>query len=1249
MPTTTFTVTTEDELNAAIRSIDVGGSNAAANTAYTIHVTATISLLDDLLAFNLPSGASVTVQGTNGSGSAEAQTIDGNHDQRGFFVYAGTVTLQNLDIANAQALGGAGVGLGGGGAGLGGGLFVASGGDVTLSNVGFSGDSATGGAGGGSGSTGGGGGLGGNGGASGGGGGIGLGANAPHGGGIIPGAAGSGGAGGPGVGGGIGGNGFSGGFGGGGPGGAHGGNGGFGGGGGGIGTSAGGPPQGGFGGGGGGSRIPAHGVAGFGGGTGAGQPISGGSAGGGGGLGAGGDVFVQMGGSLLIEGSSLLGAGQVAGGQGGGGAGGGAAYGDGLFIQGYETVSFAPQAGQTLTIGGAIIDMSSSGDASQLPGVGSLDIAGAGTIAFNAPVKLAGSMLIQGQPTVVAASTMSFGNRIIFDADASATLRIENSALVNGRFPSTLLGLQANDAIDLPGLHFDAATASVSLTVGQLSVSSEGMTVILPVAGILPGTPFLLSSDGTGGSLVHRFNNGSGFQVSTEDQLNQAIRALDVGGTAAGSGLPIHLNANIALSSELLAINLPSGQSLAIDSTNGTGGAAHFTIDGGGTQRGLLVYSGGVTLENLTIENAVARGGSGGDGTDGGGGGGAGLGGGLFVASGGAVTLDDVDFSGNAAIGGHGGSAALVTPSGAGAGGGMGGNGGEGVNSTAPNAGGGGIGTGAHGANVNATPGSGIVPGVSNSGGGGGVNPTTGGGGGGIGGGIGYTLGGRDSQGRVHGGDGGFGGGGGSSEQTAGAGGFGGGGGGGTDGLGFGNGHGGFGGGGGGGTAEGGVAGGFGGGHGAGPGSFFLAGGGGGGLGAGGDIFVQQGGSLVIEGGTLSPGTVTAGEAGSHGDGATNGQAYGSNIFIQGNQSIVYAPPAGVDLSVSGVADMTGSNDPSGQKGAGSVIVDGPGRVFFGANNTFSGGVTIEQGTLSLALTGASVGSGTISFATGAHGILALMASTNGLANVITGFAAGDKIDFINIGHSSGSSATINNGVLTYSGTAGSGSVTLSGIANGTQFNTSSDGSGGGSYVMLADGAAAPCFVRGTRIRTPRGEVAVEALAIGECVVTASGEARAIAWIGWRMVDCTRHPEPRKVWPVRIAAGAFGRGAPRRDLFLSPDHAVFVDDVLIPVKYLVNGGSIAQVRRKSVTYYHVELPRHDVLLAEGLPAESYLDTGDRANFANGGAVMRLHPDFASRVWEAEGCAPLVVSGPVVAGVRRRLSKGMTLIGYTKAL
>ena len=87
---------------------------------------------------------------------------------------------------------------------------------------------------------------------------------------------------------------------------------------------------------------------------------------------------------------------------------------------------------------------------------------------------------------------------------------------------------------------------------------------------------------------------------------------------------------------------------------------------------------------------------------------------------------------------------------------------------------------------------------------------------------------------------------------------------------------------------------------------------------------------------------------------------------------------------------------------------------------------------------------------------------------------------------------------------------------------------------------------------------------------------------------------------MRVKVGAFGTGRPRRDLVLSPDHAVhgsaLADGpaVLVPVRYLVNGATIVQEAADAISYFHVELDRHDVLLAEGLPTESYLDTANRS-------------------------------------------------------
>jgi hypothetical protein len=223
-------------------------------------------------------------------------------------------------------------------------------------------------------------------------------------------------------------------------------------------------------------------------------------------------------------------------------------------------------------------------------------------------------------------------------------------------------------------------------------------------------------------------------------------------------------------------------------------------------------------------------------------------------------------------------------------------------------------------------------------------------------------------------------------------------------------------------------------------------------------------------------------------------------------------------------------------------------------------------------------------------------------------------------------------GTLISSGTF---SVGADGTADGLLFTAGT----GGDLLMTPTTASVACFAKGTRIQTDHGPVPVEMLQDGDRIRTALDDSYLpVTWIGHRVIDCTRHPRPKQVWPVRIAAGAFGRGQPVRDLWLSPDHAVYVNGVLIPVKYLVNGANITQVPRAEMAYYHIELTRHDVVLAEKLPTESYLPGADRSVFTNSGGAVALHPDMSSLVWEAEGCAPLVVTGPELCAVQEMLGR-----------
>ena len=219
--------------------------------------------------------------------------------------------------------------------------------------------------------------------------------------------------------------------------------------------------------------------------------------------------------------------------------------------------------------------------------------------------------------------------------------------------------------------------------------------------------------------------------------------------------------------------------------------------------------------------------------------------------------------------------------------------------------------------------------------------------------------------------------------------------------------------------------------------------------------------------------------------------------------------------------------------------------------------------------------------------------------------------------------------------------LTLSGSYAGEAFRVTADGTGG-TLVTLA------CYAAGTRIATPGGEVAIEALREGDLVRTLEGEARAITWLGHRRVNCAAHPKPEDVWPIRIRAHAFAPGRPHRDVLVSPEHAVFVDGFLMPASALVNGASIVQERVESIIWWHLELATHDVLLAEGLPAESYLDTGNRDSFENAGKTVALHPRFGRQGHTALAYAPFADTGWPVRHARAALQARLPELGFAAA-
>jgi parallel beta-helix repeat protein len=156
------------------------------------------------------------------------------------------------------------------------------------------------------------------------------------------------------------------------------------------------------------------------------------------------------------------------------------------------------------------------------------------------------------------------------------------------------------------------------------------------------------------------------------------------------------------------------------------------------------------------------------------------------------------------------------------------------------------------------------------------------------------------------------------------------------------------------------------------------------------------------------------------------------------------------------------------------------------------------------------------------------------------------------------------------------------------------------------------CYMRGTLIATPAGDVPIEELSIADPVLTLSGDAKPIKWIGRRTVS-TLFADPLHVLPIRIKANALGNNVPSRDLLLSPDHALFIDGVLVHAGALVNASSI--VRETDVparfTYYHVELDDHALIVAENTPAESFIDNVDYVLFDNWQEYVTLYPQGRS--------------------------------------
>lgn len=404
-------------------------------------------------------------------------------------------------------------------------------------------------------------------------------------------------------------------------------------------------------------------------------------------------------------------------------------------------------------------------------------------------------------------------------------------------------------------------------------------------------------------------------------------------------------------------------------------------------------------------------------------------------------------------------------------------------------------------------------------------------------------------------------------------------------------------------------------------------------------VVVALGGTPVGGSMTLLPGASIGGtlEGNSVADlffaGAPSGTLANFTSVVSGFRTIQIDAGSTWDLAGNGALTGTGTFVDDG-----TVIVSATDDLSLYTSVAGTGSFDLEGGTL--ALNGLVGDQEIIHFGGSTASSLLLGQHGAGFAGTIDGFTGNDHLEITGFGATAEETSAFANNTLTLTGSTGP--VTLAfrdapaslAIEPVTVMGTK-------SYEVVV-----PCFAAGTQLLTEAGYRPVESLRKGDRLVTRDGPARQIVWRGRRRVDCRRHPRPEAVAPIRIEAGAFGPGVPMRDLILSPDHAVFWGGVLIPVQFLVNGVSVRRENVAFVTYHHIELDRHDLVWAENLVTESYLDCGNRHHFAGQGGVESLHADFEPVRWnEADACAPLAVEGGPVAAARLLLHGGLRHRGY----
>lgn len=339
------------------------------------------------------------------------------------------------------------------------------------------------------------------------------------------------------------------------------------------------------------------------------------------------------------------------------------------------------------------------------------------------------------------------------------------------------------------------------------------------------------------------------------------------------------------------------------------------------------------------------------------------------------------------------------------------------------------------------------------------------------------------------------------------------------------------------------------------------------------------------------------------------------NINALGSSELIVD---GVDVTINSIAGVEAAAAPTFTATGGGSLTISQGLLELGALNTInynvqdSSAIDVNAGSIS-ALGGVNnynvnfsgQGDGSFTF-TPPSGVSVLSAVTFN----VDGMGAGDTL---NLGGEDWEAGAYNSttGVLTleYDGTLlGLGLVGPKVTANVSMTQAQYDEFAADPDKFLSGGGFTQvCFAAGTMIATPNGEVAVEELSIGDIILTASGTQVPVKWIGRQTVGPLAAANNL---PVCVRQDALAPGTPNQDLVLTAGHALIIDGLAINASALVNHSTIDYIPRRelpeAVTYYHIETENHEVIIANGTEAETYVDYITRQAFDNYDEYVELY-------------------------------------------